>query len=154
MRTVGIFRPFFLIVKLFFISINLTAQVKDYNSLPSGLSRSQNLELENTVTTEKNYWLPVVEIVGLNFAVWGYHRYLSGENWSDINWETIKYNLKYGFVWDDDGYLTNQFWHPFHGANYYNAARSNGLGILGICALYFFRKPDVGIFYGKSTTIL
>ncbi len=142
MRTFGIFRPFFLIVTLFFISINLTAQVYHYNSLPSGLSRSQNLELKDTLTTEKkakkNYWLPAVEIIGLNFAVWGYHRYLSGENWSNISWETIKYNFKYGFEWDVDGYLTNQFWHPYHGSNYYNAARSNGLGFWESAPYAFF----------------
>lgn len=124
------------------VSINITAQVYDYNSLPSGLSRSQNLEVEDSVATEnkteKNYWLPVVEIIGLNFGVWGYHRYLSGENWSDISWETIKNNLKYGFLWDDDGYLTNQFLHPYHGSNYYNAARSNGLGFWESAPYAFF----------------
>ena len=127
---------------LIVVSIKITAQVDDYNSLPSGLSHSQYSDSSDTLITEtnieKNYWLPAVEIIGLNFAVWGYHRYLSGENWSNISWNTISDNFKTGFVWDNDGYLTNQFWHPYHGSNYYNAARSNGLGFWESAPYAFF----------------
>lgn len=125
----NLYKIFFAII---FLSQNLSAQPNDTNFLPSGLSDNQT-KVRNDSTfalnpdVEKNYWLPAVEVVGLNFGVWGYHRYLSGENWSNISWETIKNNFKYGFVWDADGYLINQFWHPYHGSNYYNAARSNGL---------------------------
>lgn len=131
MKDDRIFRLFLLMALLLAVSINITAQDDDYNSLPSGLSHSKYSDSGDTLITEtkvdKNYWLPASEIIGLNFGVWGYHRYLSGENWANISWETIKNNLKYGFVWDYDGYLTNQFWHPYHGSNYFNAARSNGL---------------------------
>lgn len=125
----NLYKIFFAII---FLSQNLSAQSNDTNFLPSGLSEYQLIAKDDSTFTvssdvEKNYWLPAVEVVGLNFGVWGYHRYLSGENWSNISWETIKNNFKYGFVWDADGYLINQFWHPYHGSNYYNAARSNGL---------------------------
>ena len=107
------------------------AQSNFYEQLPAGLARNTSAKYITTSdkesAVEKNYWLPAVEIIGLNFSVWGYHRYLSGENWSNISWETIKNNFKTGFVWDVDGYLINQFWHPYHGSNYYNAARTNGL---------------------------
>jgi hypothetical protein len=78
--------------------------------------------------TEKKYLLPAAEVAGLNLSVWAYHRYLSGEGWSNISLESIKRNFKNGFEWDVDGYLMNQFWHPYHGSNYFNLARSNGLG--------------------------
>lgn len=117
-------------------------QAFDNNSLPSGLSLNQSTTIEDssmiTQKVEKNYWLPAVEIIGLNFSIWAYHRYLSGENWSNINWETIKNNFKNGFEWDYDGYLVNQFWHPYHGSNYYNAARSNGLGFWESAPYAFF----------------
>ena len=80
------------------------------------------------IIPQKNYWLPAVEVFGLNLGVWGYHKFLTKEGWATINWGTIKENFKTGFVWDNDGYLTNQFSHPYHGAAYFNAARSNGLG--------------------------
>ncbi|MBZ0199721.1 MAG: DUF3943 domain-containing protein [Ignavibacteriaceae bacterium] len=107
------------------------AQVVNYNSLPSGLSKQSNFvkndSLSESILIEKNYLLPAVEVVGLNMGVWAFHRYLSGESWSNISMETIKNNFETGFVWDVDGYLMNQFWHPYHGSNYFNIARSNGL---------------------------
>ncbi|HQF41451.1 MAG TPA: DUF3943 domain-containing protein, partial [Ignavibacteriaceae bacterium] len=112
-------------------STNLMAQTNYSEYLPSGLSDySTKRDTTNSVTlnqVEKNYWLPAVEVVGLNFGVWATHRYLTKESWSAISWESIKNNFKNGFEWDADGYLINQFWHPYHGSNYYNTARSNGL---------------------------
>lgn len=135
----NLYKIFFAII---FLSQNLSAQSNDTNFLPPGLSENQSkVKNDSTFTlssdVEKNYWLPAIEVVGLNFGVWGYHRYLSGENWSNISWETIKNNFKYGFEWDADGYLINQFWHPFHGSNYYNSARSNGLSFWESAAYAF-----------------
>lgn len=113
MKNDRMFRFFVLLTLFMAASINITAQVDEYNSLPSDLSHFQNSVSIDTINSEikaeKKYWLPAIEVIGLNFVVWGYHRYISGENWSDINWETIKNNLQYGFVWDSDGYLINQF---------------------------------------------
>ena len=121
----------FLLLSLVLISIQSAAQTDNYNMLPSGLSTNNtkvpiDTMMEN-IPFEKNYWLPAVEIVGLNFSIWAYSRYLTSEGWSAISWQSIKNNFKNGFVWDLDGYLMNQFMHPYHGSNYYNLARSNGL---------------------------
>ncbi|MFA7420421.1 MAG: DUF3943 domain-containing protein, partial [Melioribacteraceae bacterium] len=107
------------------------AQTNVQNELPSGMSKfpftsSQDSSVEKT-TVKKNYWLPAAEVIGLNLGVWAYSEYLTSEGWANISWETIKNNFKSGFEWDVDGYLMNQFWHPYHGSNYYNLARSNGL---------------------------
>ncbi len=108
------------------------AQSNVQYNLPSGMSKfpftnSQDSSVVKT-TIEKNYWLPAVEVIGLNLGVWAYSEYLTSEGWSNISWETVKNNFKTGFKWDVDGYLMNQFWHPYHGSNYFNLARSNGLG--------------------------
>lgn len=117
---------------LFLFTIHSEAQTFSHDNLPSGLADSNfnfvNDSLYENQQFEKNYWLPAVEIVGLNFSVWAYSRYLTSQGWSAISWESIKNNFNSGFVWDVDGYLMNQFWHPYHGSNYYNIARSNGLG--------------------------
>ncbi len=122
---------FVLMIITVLFSTNLMAQTNYSEYLPSGLSDySTKRDTTNSVTlnqVEKNYWLPAVEVVGLNFGVWATHRYLTKESWSAISWESIKNNFKNGFEWDADGYLINQFWHPYHGSNYYNTARSNGL---------------------------
>lgn len=131
---------------------NSFAQPNDKNFLPSGLSNERSLNNYDSTfisnsEVKKNYWLPAVEVIGLNFAVWGYHRYLSGENWSNISWKTIKNNFKYGFEWDADGYLINQFWHPYHGSNYYNSARSNGLSFWESAPYAFFGSLTWEYFY-------
>ncbi len=124
----------FFVLLVFLVGFNISsiAQSNFYERLPSGLAEHSDSNYPDTLKekpgAEKKYLLPAVEVVGLNFSVWAYHRYLSGENWSNISWETIKNNFKTGFEWDKDGYLMNQFWHPYHGSNYYNLARSNGLG--------------------------
>jgi len=77
--------------------------------------------------SEKNYWLPAIEIIGLNFFVLSYNEYLTKEGWANISLQSASDNIKYGFTWDSDGFAMNQFYHPYHGASYFNAARSNGL---------------------------
>jgi len=75
----------------------------------------------------KHYWLAAGEVIGTNLTVWGYHKFLTKEEWANIDFNTIKHNFETGFQWDYDGFEINQFFHPYHGAAYYNSARSNGL---------------------------
>jgi hypothetical protein len=74
-----------------------------------------------------NYWLPSAEVFGLNIFVWSYDRYVRNRDWAKISWETMNNNLKHGFVWDTDGFETNQLFHPYSGALSFTAARSSGL---------------------------
>lgn len=73
MRSYRIFRLFVLLTLFMAASINMTAQVDEYNSLPSGLSHSQYSVSSDTLITEtkseKNYWLTAVEVVWLNLSV-------------------------------------------------------------------------------------
>lgn len=121
----------FIIFILTIIPENTKSQTNHYHYLPSGLSvYSGSFDSEQTkevYQTEKNYLIPAVEVVGLNLFVGAFNTYVSNEDFAKISFKTIGDNFKTGFVWDEDNYLTNQFAHPFHGANYFNAARSNGL---------------------------
>ncbi len=121
---------FLVIISLFFISQDIIAQNSNQN-LPSGLavySESFNSEQTKEISQpEKNYLLPAVEIIGLNLSLGAVNTYIFDQDFAKISWRTIEDNFKTGFVWDEDHFLMNQFLHPFHGANYFNAARSNGL---------------------------
>ncbi len=75
----------------------------------------------------KNPWLATTEVIGLNILVWANSKYITQKDWADISLSSIKINLQSGFTWDNDSFLMNQFLHPYHGASYYNSARSNGL---------------------------
>lgn len=113
-------------------STNMMAQISNFEHLPSGLSSRSNNSITHSVihknNSEKNYWLPVVEIIGLNLGVGAFNTYITNEEFARISWKTIGDNFRTGFVWDEDPFLTNQFMHPFHGAAYFNSARSNGHG--------------------------
>ncbi|MBN1300648.1 MAG: DUF3943 domain-containing protein [Melioribacteraceae bacterium] len=109
---------------------NNSAQNDTYGNLPgefSSFKKNQDEASSDVNKNGKNYWLPAVEIFGLNITVWSYSKFISKEGFADISWATMENNLKTGFVWDNDRFLMNQFFHPFHGSNYFNAARSNGL---------------------------
>lgn len=72
------------------------------------------------------YVVPTLEVAALDFGVWAYDRAL-GEEWAFIDAGSVADNLRYGFQWDDDGYPTNFFLHPYQGATYHACARSGGL---------------------------
>ncbi len=76
---------------------------------------------------KNNYWLPAFEAFGLNIFVWSVDRFVRNVDWAHISAETMKNNLKHGFVWDADGFETNQLFHPYSGALSFTAARSSGL---------------------------
>lgn len=65
-------------------------------------------------------------IIGLNLGVWAFDRYVVKGDFAYISLNTMKANLRKGFVWDNDNMGTNMFLHPYHGNLYFNAARSNG----------------------------
>ena len=67
-----------------------------------------------------------VTIMGVNWGVWAFSRYVRKQDYAYISLNTIKENFKHGFVWDNDNLSTNMFFHPYHGNLYFNAARSNG----------------------------
>ncbi len=98
------------------------------NSLSSQiLQKRDSLFSFNDPTRKKHFLKGAAEMVGLNLSVWAFDRYVMQEDFAKISINTIKHNIKYGFVWDNDQFSTNLFAHPYHGSLYFNSARSNGL---------------------------
>jgi hypothetical protein len=54
---------------------------------------------------------------------WGFQ-----QDWARTGTDDWLRNLRLGWEWDEDAFLTNMFSHPYHGSLYFNAGRSNGLG--------------------------
>lgn len=67
------------------------------------------------------------EVFLINAGVWSFDRFALNEEFAHISLNSIRDNIKRGFVWDNDQFSTNLFAHPYHGGLYFNAARSNGL---------------------------
>jgi len=78
----------------------------------------------------KNHNLLAADLGLLTFGVWLPSRLL-GTEWAVIGTNSVKENLKTGFVWDDDQWGMNQWGHPLHGGQFFNAARTNGYDFWG-----------------------
>ncbi|MBN1208370.1 MAG: DUF3943 domain-containing protein [Myxococcaceae bacterium] len=76
-------------------------------------------------------WNALGQVTTINAAVWSLDMYVLHREWARISVDSWKRNLQVGFVWDADGFGTNQFAHPYHGSLYYNAARESGFGYVG-----------------------
>jgi hypothetical protein len=77
---------------------------------------------------EKKYsvFRPAIEVIGVNGAIHYIDRYIFNYDWSYVNTETWKTNIKKGWEWDTDRFGINFVGHPYSGSLYFNAARSNG----------------------------
>jgi len=65
------------------------------------------------------------EIVLMNAVMTLFGKYFMDEHGFAVSLETIEENLKNGFEWDDNSFSANNFRHPYQGAQYFGAARSN-----------------------------
>lgn len=75
----------------------------------------------------KRPWRAGALTLTTNVVVWAFDRFVMNEEWTRVNWGTIKNNFNRGFIWDSDHFVTNFFSHPYHGSVYFNSARSSGL---------------------------
>ena len=76
---------------------------------------------------KKHPWKAAIETFGINVLVQSFDRFILNADFAQISFNSIKHNIKNGFVWDNDQFSTNLFAHPYHGGLYFNAARSNGM---------------------------
>ncbi|HNW50315.1 MAG TPA: DUF3943 domain-containing protein [Prolixibacteraceae bacterium] len=117
-----IFRRNILLLFFLLISFSLKAQI-NVNTDTIFHIRQNNLFLQ---IPEKSLNAAGL-VLGTNMGVWAFDRFISKDTFAYINSHTIKRNFKTGFAWDNDGFKTNLFLHPYHGGIYFNAARSNGM---------------------------
>ncbi|MFD2871549.1 DUF3943 domain-containing protein [Mucilaginibacter ximonensis] len=79
------------------------------------------------INRTKHFGRAAIELGAAEILPWTWDRYLKNADYAHISWKTVGDNLKpNSWTWDDDNFQTNQFGHPFHGSQFYNAFRSNG----------------------------
>jgi len=88
--------------------------------------------LNDDIAFNKKYpvWKPLVGVIGVNVFTWSMDKFILKENFSNIGPASWKYNLKYGWEWDDDRFGVNFIAHPYTGSMYFNQARSQGYNYL------------------------
>jgi len=77
-------------------------------------------------------WKPALGVLGINAFVLSLDRYYLKYDYStSVSMDSWNHNLKTGWAWDSDRFGINFGGHPYTGALYFNAARSNGYGYFG-----------------------
>lgn len=98
----------------------------------------------------KRPWIAALETFSINIGVWVMDRYILNRPYARISWTTWKNNLKNGWIWCPDTFGTSFFGHPYHGSQYFNAARSLGMNfweslpysLLGYVMWGYFMEND------------
>jgi len=71
--------------------------------------------------------LAITEALSINVLVNRVDAWALGADWARASLKSWGRNIRLGWEWDEDGFRTNMFGHPYHGGLYFNAGRSNGL---------------------------
>jgi hypothetical protein len=75
-------------------------------------------------------WIPAVEVLGTVGLTWTIDHYLFKADYSNIGFNTWKYNFETGWEWDNDRFGVNFVGHPYSDSLTFNAGRSNGYNYL------------------------
>lgn len=76
----------------------------------------------------RNLGWAVGETLAINWGASAINEYVRNANFNQISPRSWWANLDHGLTYDDNEFKTNQYLHPWNGANYYNAGRANGFG--------------------------
>lgn len=88
--------------------------VQQGDSLPA----THHLVVDNRV-------FATVKMMGVNVFPFAINRYVRKEKFAEVTWQSLHNNLRLrSWKWDADGFINNQFSHPYHGSLYFNAFRS------------------------------
>ena len=75
---------------------------------------------------KKHFWVAAAELVALQVIPNAFSRITNDAEWAKVSLNSWGNNLTLPWQWDNNAFLNNQFSHPYHGAMYFNAARTNG----------------------------
>lgn len=81
--------------------------------------------------SQKHFAMAVGEVFGDEMIPYTMNRWIKHKPWAQTSWQSWGDNLRNGWEWDTDHFITNQFAHPYSGNLFFSAARSNGFGFWG-----------------------
>ncbi|MCL2506790.1 MAG: DUF3943 domain-containing protein [Endomicrobia bacterium] len=113
-------------------------------------ANSSVIASESSETSKYAPLIALSQVVGINVFVHLFDRFVLRADYAQVNMSDISNNFSKGFVWDNDGFLMNNFLHPFHGSLYFNSARANGLSFWQSVP-YTFIGSFMWEFFGENT---
>lgn len=102
----------------------LTAAPPEPEPTPAPPSRQEEPPVEEA---RKDYVAAVLEVTAFNVIPQLWNRFVTKKASAQVTLESWRENLRRGFAYDPDKFVTNLLSHPQHGGLHYGAARSNGL---------------------------
>jgi len=75
-------------------------------------------------------WMVILRVTLSGVSTNLIDHYILNFDFSKVGFNSWKHNLKTGWEWDVDRFAMNNFFHPFSGGMYFNAARANGYTFL------------------------
>jgi len=76
---------------------------------------------------QKKFLLASTGLLLAELVPWTIDECIRKVDYTHITWQTTSYNLSPAhWTWDNDGFTTNQFGHPYQGSLFYSAFRANG----------------------------
>lgn len=124
-------KPFF-VSMLFFSTLifcfvhGAEAQVMDTSCRTTGLHLlpEDSLSLARKAIRDRSGF-STLKMMGVNVFPFVINRYVRKEKFAEVSWQSLHNNLRLrSWQWDADGFINNQFSHPYHGSLYFNAFRS------------------------------
>jgi Domain of unknown function (DUF3943) len=103
------------------------------SSFPDSLASAATARQDTATFCCRNRIFPVAagELLALLVIPHYFNRYVADDTTAALSWNSWSHNLRTGFQWDNNAFVTNMFMHPFHGNTYFNAGRSNGYNYWG-----------------------
>ncbi len=98
----------------------------------------------------KSHVIPAVEILLFDVLVNRVNNHFSHTRDYAVTMDSVRSNLRGGWVTDNDPFSVNQFAHPYQGAMYHGFARSAGLGYWESSA-YTFAGSAAWEYFGERT---
>jgi hypothetical protein len=74
----------------------------------------------------KHFWVAAGEILAVEMVQNYFNHHVADDTTAVLSWDSWKRNVQLGLEWDPNNLQTNVFAHPYNGAIFFNAGRSNG----------------------------
>lgn len=80
---------------------------------------------------KKNFMRAAGGLLLVEVIPWSYSYFITKTDFAKVSFKSLKRHIPLSsWKWDNDGFTTNQFSHPYHGSLYFNSFRANGYSLL------------------------
>ncbi len=94
--------------------------------------------MQSDTLPRPNAFRAIGQTIVLNTVVNRLDAWARNRDWAKVGTRAWARNIRLGWAWDQDGFATNVFAHPYHGSLYFNTGRASGLSFLESAPIAMF----------------